>query len=66
MRCVYTDKEPVELPKYVYKSKNGFEIRTRRGERVEYFGRINNLETAIDELQGCQECDWDMYLMVEL
>ena len=66
MRCVYTDKEPVELPKYVYKSKDGFEIRKRIGERVEYFGRFNDLETAIDELQVCQECNWDIDLMVEL
>ena len=51
MRCVYTDKEPVELPKYVYKSKNGFEIRKRIGERVEYFGRSSALETAIHESQ---------------
>ena len=66
MRYVYTGKEPVELPKYLYKSKNGFEIRKRIGERVEYFGRFNNLETAIDELQVCRECDWDIDLMVEL
>ena len=51
MRCVYTDKEQVELPKYVYKSKNGFEIRKRIGNSVEYFGRFSDLETAIDELQ---------------
>ena len=66
MRCEYTNKGFVELPKYVYKSKNGFEIRKRIGERVEYFGRFNNLETAIDELQVCRECDWDIDLMVEL
>ena len=66
MRCAYTDKGFVKLPKYVYKSKNGFEIRKRIGNRVEYFGRFNNLETAIDELQICQECNWDIDLMVEL
>ena len=66
MRYVYAEKEPVELPKYVYKSKNGFEIRKRIGERVEYFGRFSDLETAIDELQICCECDWDIDLMVEL
>ena len=55
MRCVYTDREPVELPKYVYKSKNGFEIRKRIGNRVEYFGRFNDLETAIDELKDILE-----------
>ena len=66
MRYVNIDKEPVELPKYVYKSKNGFEIRKRIGERVEYFGRFNDLETAITELQVCQECNWDIDLMVEL
>ena len=66
MRYVYTDKERVELPKYVYKSSNGFEIRKRIGNRVEYFGRFNNLETAIDELQVCRECNWDIDLMVEL
>ena len=66
MRCEYTDKGFVELPKYVYKSKNGFEIRKRIGNSVEYFGRFNNLETAIDELQVCQECNWDIDLMVEL
>ena len=66
MRCAYTDKGFVELPKYVYKSKNGFEIRKRIGNSVEYFGRFNNLETAIDELQVCQECNWDIDLMVEL
>ena len=60
MRCVYTDREPVELPKYVYKSKNGFEIRKRIGEHVEYFGRFNDLETAIDELQVCKKC-WSAY-----
>ena len=57
MRCAYTDKGFVELPKYVYKSSNGFEIRKRIGNRVEYFGRFNALETAIDELQVCRECD---------
>ena len=66
MRCAYTDKGFVELPKYVYKSKNGFEIRKRIGEHVEYFGRFKDLETAIDELQICRECDWDIDLMVEL
>lgn len=66
MRCIHTDNRFVELPKYVYKSKNGFEIRKRIGERVEYFGRFNDLETAIDELQVCQECNWDIDLMVEL
>ena len=66
MRYVNTDKEHVELPKYVYKSKNGFEIRKRIGNRVEYFGRFNDLETAIDELQVCRECNWDIDLMVEL
>ena len=66
MRYVNTDKEPVELPKYVYKSKNGFEIRKRIGELVEYFGRFNDSETAIDELEICQECNWDIDLMVEL
>ena len=66
MRYVNTDKKPVELPKYVYKSKNGFEIRKRIDERVEYFGRFNDLETAIDELEVCQECNWDIDLMVEL
>ena len=66
MRYVNIDKEPMELPKYVYKSKNGFEIRKRIGEHVEYFGRFNDLETAIDELQVCQECNWDIDLMVEL
>ena len=66
MRCVYTDKERVELPKYVYKSKNGFEIRKRIGNRVEYFGRFSDLETDISELQVCHECDWDIDLMVEL
>lgn len=66
MRSVYTGKERVELPKYVYRSKNGFEIRKRIGEHVEYFGRFNDLETAIDELQVCQECNWDIDLMVEL
>ena len=66
MRCEYTNKGFVELPKYVYKSKNGFEIRKRIGNRVEYFGRFNNLETAIDELQVCRECNWDIDLMVEL
>ena len=66
MRRAYTDKGVVELPKYVYKSANGFEIRKRIGNRVEYFGRFNNLETAIDELQVCQECNWDIDLMVEL
>ena len=66
MRCVYTDKGVVELPKHVYKSANGFEIRKRIGERVEYFGRFNDLETAIDELQVCQESNWDIDLMVEL
>ena len=66
MRYVNIDKEPVELPKYVYKSANGFEIRKRIGERVEYFGRFNDLETAITELQVCQECNWDIDLMVEL
>ena len=66
MRCTYTDKGFVELPKYVYKSKNGFEIRKRIGERVEYFGRFSDLETAIDELHVCRECDWDIDLMVEL
>ena len=66
MRCAHTDKGFVELPKYVYKSKNGFEIRKRIGERVEYFGRFSDLETAIDELQICRECDWDIDLMVEL
>ena len=66
MRCAYTDKGFVELPKYVYKSANGFEIRKRIGNSVEYFGRFNNLETAIDELQVCQECNWDIDLMVEL
>lgn len=66
MRCKYTNKGFVELPKYVYKSKNGFEIRKRIGNRVEYFGRFNDLETAIDELQVCQECNWDIDLMVEL
>ena len=49
-----------------YKSANGFEIRKRIGNSVEYFGRFNNLETAIDELQVCQECNWDIDLMVEL
>ena len=66
MRCVYSDKGFVELPKYVYKSKNGFEIRKRIGNSVEYFGRFGDLETAIDELQVCQECNWDIDLMVEL
>ena len=66
MRCEHTNKGFVELPKYVYKSKNGFEIRKRIGEHVEYFGRFNDLETAIDELQVCQECNWDIDLMVEL
>ena len=66
MRCTYTDKGFVELPKYVYKSANGFEIRKRIGERVEYFGRFNDLETAIDELKVCRECNWDIDLMVEL
>ena len=66
MRCAYTDKGVVELPKYVYKSANGFEIRKRIGNRVEYFGRFKDLETAIDELQVCRECDWDIDLMVEL
>ena len=66
MRCAYTDKGFVELPKYVYKSANGFEIRKRIGNRVEYFGRFKDLETAIDELQVCRECDWDIDLMVEL
>ena len=66
MRRAYTDKGVVELPKYVYKSANGFEIRKRIGNRVEYFGRFNDLETAIDELQVCQECNWDIDLMVEL
>ena len=66
MRCMNTDKGFVELPRYVYKSKNGFEIRKRIGEHVEYFGRFNDLETAIDELQVCRECDWDIDLMVEL
>ena len=66
MRRAYIDKGVVELPKYVYKSANGFEIRKRIGNRVEYFGRFNDLETAIDELQICRECDWDIDLMVEL
>ena len=66
MRRAYTDKGVVELPKYVYKSANGFEIRKRIGNRVEYFGRFNDLETAIDELQVCCECNWDIDLMVEL
>ena len=66
MRCMYTDKEPVELPKHVYKSKNGFEIRKRIGERVEYVGRFKDLENPIDELQVCRECNWDIDLMVEL
>ena len=66
MRYAYTDKGVVELPKYVYRSANGFEIRKRIGEHVEYFGRFNDLETAIDELQVCQECNWDIDLMVEL
>ena len=66
MRCVNTDKGFVELPKYIYRSSNGFEIRKRIGEHVEYFGRFNDLETAIDELQVCQECNWDIDLMVEL
>ena len=66
MRCTYTDKGFVELPKYVYRSGNGFEIRKRIGERVEYFGRFSDLETAIDELKVCRECDWDIDLMVEL
>ena len=66
MRCAYTDKGFVELPKYVYRSGNGFEIRKRIGNHVEYFGRFNNLETAIDELQVCRECNWDIDLMVEL
>lgn len=66
MRCAYTDKGVVELPKYVYKSKNGFEIRKRIGNSVEYFGRFNDLETTIDELQVCRECNWDIDLMVEL
>ena len=66
MRCVYTDKGFVELPKYVYKSANGFEIRKRIGNSVEYFGRFNDLETAIDELQVCRECNWNIDLMVEL
>ena len=66
MRCAYTDKGFVELPKYVYKSGNGFEIRKRIGNRVEYFGRFNDLETAISELQVCRECNWDIDVMVEL
>lgn len=66
MRCIHTDNGFVELPKYVYVSQNGFEIRKRIGEHVEYFGRFNDLETAIDELQVCQECNWDIDLMVEL
>ena len=66
MRCVHTDKGFVELPKYIYRSSNGFEIRKRIGERVEYFGRFSDLESAIDELQVCQECNWDFDLMVEL
>ena len=66
MRCAYTDKGFVELPKYVYKSANGVEIRKRIGNRVEYFGRFNDLETAIDELKVCRECNWDIDLMVEL
>ena len=66
MRCAYTDKGFVELPKYVYKSANGFEIRKRIGNRVEYFGRFNDLETAIDQLKDCRECDWDIDLTVEL
>lgn len=66
MRYIHTDEGFVELPKYVYVSSNGFEIRKRIGERVEYFGRFNDLETAISELQVCQECNWDIDLMVEL
>ena len=66
MRCEYIDKGFVELPKYVYRSGNGFEIRKRIGNHVEYFGRFNDLETAIDELKVCRECDWDIDLMVEL
>lgn len=66
MRCAYTGKGFVKLPKYVYRSGNGFEIRKRIGNRVEYFGRFNDLETAIDELQVCRECNWDIDLMVEL
>ena len=54
MRYVNTDKEPVELPKYVYKSKNGFEIRKRIGEHVEYFGRFNDLEKH-DELKNVEK-----------
>lgn len=56
----------VELPRHIYNTHdNKYEIRKKIHGKLTYWGRYNTLHKAINELQVCQYCNWDIDLIVE-